>query len=94
MPVGYYVSVVRSSTQRGLLAGPFATHAEALDLVDAARREACVVDPWCNFDLFGTCRLRGGSSLPHGRLNERLGVVPTIEDSSDIGDFTLDTVPD
>ena len=94
MPTGYYVSVMRSGRQQGLLAGPFATHQEALDLVDAARREACAVDPWCDFDAFGTCRLRGGSALPHGRLNERLGVTPTVEESSDIGDFRLDAVPD
>lgn len=57
MPVGYYVSVVRSSRQRGLLAGPFATHGEALALVDAARRKACAVDPWCDFGRQEAARL-------------------------------------
>jgi hypothetical protein len=73
-PRDYYVSVVRSSKQRGLLAGPFPSHGAALALVDAARRLACELDPWCDFDAFGTCSVPRYPWNPKGKLNLQLGV--------------------
>ena len=71
----YYVSIVRHK-RRGLLAGPFATHTEALAAVDKARNEACEVDQWAWFDLFGTCSLPRDLANPMGTLNQRIGIVP------------------
>ncbi|MGX9443883.1 hypothetical protein ACWX0K_15075 [Nitrobacteraceae bacterium UC4446_H13] len=72
----YYVSIVRDGRKRGLLAGPFATHTEAIANVPAARDEAYNVDPWAWWDLFGTCSLPRDLSNPTGTLNHRLGIVP------------------
>lgn len=72
-PRDYFVSIVRSSTQRGLLTGPFATHTEALAHVDEARRIACELDEWAWFDAFGTCSLPKGSGKV-GKLNSRMGI--------------------
>lgn len=69
----YYVSIVRDG-RKGLLAGPFATHTEALALVNKARIEACDVDPRAWFDLFGTCSLPRDMANPMGVLNNRLSV--------------------
>lgn len=71
----YYVSIVRDK-RRGLLAGPFATHTEALANVSAATAAASDVDPRAWFDLFGTCSLPRDLANPMGVLNERLGVKP------------------
>lgn len=70
----YYVSIVRSIKQRGLLAGPFKTHTEALGWVDAARDGAVEIDPRAWFDSFGTCSLPRNPLNPVGVLNGRLGV--------------------
>lgn len=69
----YFVSIVRSSAQRGLLAGPFPTHASALAMVAPASALARQLDTWADFDLFGTCSLVAGSGRV-GVLNARLGV--------------------
>lgn len=68
----YYVSIVRSAKQRGLLAGPFPTHTEALGWVDKASRLARDLDPWADFDVFGTCSLPRAWGNPKGALNDRL----------------------
>lgn len=70
----YYVSIIRDG-RKGLLAGPFATHTEAIANVSAARDEAYNVDPRSWFDLFGTCSLPRDAKNPKGTLNERLGVI-------------------
>ena len=70
----YYVSVVRSAKQRGLLAGPFRTHDEALAHVDRAKTLACEIDPWCDFDAFGTCSLPYKATNPIGALNRELAI--------------------
>jgi hypothetical protein len=72
-PREFFVSIVRSSTQHGLLAGPFATHAEALAMLPAARAEATRLDAWSDFDAFGTCSLPAGSRR-RGVLNDNLGM--------------------
>jgi hypothetical protein len=69
----YYVSIIRDK-RKGLLAGPFATHTEALAMVDRARDMAYEVDSRAWFDLFGTCSLPRDLSNPKGVLNSRLGV--------------------
>lgn len=71
----YYVSIVRDR-RKGLLAGPFATHTQALANVDRARAKACDLDQWAWFDLFGTMSLPFNLANPTGKLNERLGIVP------------------
>lgn len=56
-PGFYYVSVVRGSDCR-LLRGPFVNdHAGALAAVEAAKAEACRLDPRAHWYAFGTCRL-------------------------------------
>ena len=70
-PGFYYVSV-RDGGRTGLLAGPFAKHAEAILLVDEARRVAEQVNDRAPFYWFGTCRSE--KDLGPGKLNERLGV--------------------
>lgn len=69
----YFVSIRRGDAKPrvGLLAGPFPTHTEALAMVDPARRLACQIDPWADFDYFGTMSLAAGSGRS-GVLNERL----------------------
>jgi hypothetical protein len=70
----YYVSL-RRGKRTALLVGPFATHTEALAMVDRAVAEANRLDQWAWFDPFGTMSLPRAPSNPMGRLNERLGVV-------------------
>jgi hypothetical protein len=77
-PRDYYVSIVRSTKQRGLLAGPFMTHTEALGMVEQAKRLACELDTWADFDAFGTMSLPRDVGNPFGKLNQRLGVVPRL----------------
>lgn len=69
----YYVSVVDGG-RYALLAGPFSTHREALDLVPVVREAAYQVDPRSAFYAFGTCRLERRLDLPAGVLNGRLGL--------------------
>ena len=69
--LSYYVSV-RKSHQFGLLAGPFATHDEALTWVEPAREVAIRFDEWAWFYVFGTCSTPT-TSRP-GRLKSHLGL--------------------
>ena len=70
----FYVTMLRGK-RTAFLAGPFVTHAEALEAVDRAREKACDVDPWAWFDLFGTSSLPRSASNPTGVLNAYLGIV-------------------
>ncbi len=71
-PGNYYVSMRRNGGYR-LLAGPFRNdHAGALAMVDRARVLACDLDPWSDFDAFGTVRLPD-DNVP-GILNDLLGL--------------------
>lgn len=74
-PRDYYVSLVRDK-RVALLAGPFATHTEALDHVDPAWAKAEEIDPFAWFDLCGTCSKPRDASNPIGKLNAHLGVTP------------------
>ena len=71
----YYTSVIDGS-QTGLLTGPYATHQEALDMVDTARDKAVELDHRAWFYAYGTCSIDlekwGERPLPQGKLNEVL----------------------
>lgn len=68
----YYVSVI-DGKRHDLLAGPFLSHQEALDMVEPARALTTQLKPEAHFYGFGTCRTPEGVDRP-GKLNERLGV--------------------
>jgi hypothetical protein len=74
-PRDYYVTMRRGITKPRVawLAGPFETHFAALIMVDSARTLACKLDPWADFDFFGTASCTRGKG-PIGRLNEQLGI--------------------
>jgi hypothetical protein len=67
----YYVTMVRGKRVAWLL-GPYPTHNEALALVDAGKRLASAVDPWSDFDAFGTSSLPCLPTNPRGVLNSKL----------------------
>ena len=69
----YYVTLQRGSST-AWLAGPFATHDEALAMVDRAVKHANELDEWAHFDLFGTCSLPRVAGNPIGKLNSQLGL--------------------
>jgi hypothetical protein len=66
--IGFYVSVIRDR-RRALLRGPFSSHEEAIEAVEPTRARACTIDPWMDFDLFGTCRIEA-ETLPLGNLDQ------------------------
>ena len=72
-PGFFYVTAVQDKRVAWLV-GPLATHAEAIELVDAARQKACEIDVWMDFAAFGTAE-RKAAPYPVGKLNEALGVV-------------------
>jgi hypothetical protein len=76
-PRDYYVSMVRGG-RYALLAGPFLTHAEALEMVKPARDEAERLDPRSHFDAFGTCSLPCSRENKMGRLNVYIGAKPRV----------------
>jgi hypothetical protein len=65
-PGPYYVSVVRDwkPEDARLVSGPYATHAEALALVDKARRIVEDRDPRAAFFAFGTVRMKEAFDRP------------------------------
>lgn len=71
----YFVSVI-DGPRRGLLAGPYETHGQALEDVEAVRAVAEEADPRAAFYAFGTARADGDpfASRP-GVLNEKLAQV-------------------
>lgn len=68
----YYVSVV-DGPKVGLLAGPFADHQQALDLVKTVRVLAEKIDPWSHFYSLGTLAMKSEYQEP-GRLNRLLSL--------------------
>lgn len=66
----FYVSVVEPDgrQRRALLAGPYATHEDALAAVWSVKHRAMDADPWMAFNAFGT----SGSDEP---LTSVFGVV-------------------
>ena len=65
----HYVSVM-DGTRYGLLAGPYSTHEEALEMVPVVKELAQRVDPWAVFYAFGTAAAHGYNKP--GVLNEML----------------------
>lgn len=76
---GYYYVTARMDLRIAWLAGPFATHQEALDAVGACTVKAINLDPWAHFALFGTSRLPSYivQPVPVGRFNADFGL-PTV----------------
>lgn len=68
----YYVSMIRDR-RYALLAGPFATHEEALAMVIPVKREAHRLDQWTDFDSFGTCSKPRDPRNKDGWLNVWVG---------------------
>lgn len=66
MATGYYVTLIRDRRLAWLL-GPYEEHSEALSNVARARQLAREVDPFSDFDAFGTAS-RTGDSLREGVL--------------------------
>lgn len=64
----FYVTVIDGG-RTGAAAGPFETHQEALDRVDAARRVIQEQEPQAHWWFFGTCLMDGPGPWPAGRLN-------------------------
>jgi hypothetical protein len=67
----YYVSVVNGK-RWNVLAGPFLSHRQALDMVEATRKEAEKIDPYAHFYSFGTVKMANGHR--NGLLSERLRI--------------------
>ncbi len=59
----FYVSVVDGPDYR-FLAGPYDTHAEALAMVESARRLAVQYDPKAHFYAYGTAKAPAGYDKP------------------------------
>jgi hypothetical protein len=68
----FYVTMVRDK-RVAWLAGPFDKHEDALAHVEPARKAANEVDPWSEFDAFGTAH-REAEQHPPGVLNRKLGI--------------------
>lgn len=66
----FYASV-RDGKRTGLLAGPFSTHAEALNWVEPARQMADKINPRAWFYGYGTLAVYSRAA---GRLNDLLGI--------------------
>lgn len=71
----YYVSMIRDS-KYSLMAGPFATHEEALAMVEPVRVEAYRLDSFTHFDMFGTCSKPFSPDNKPGWLNTYVGATP------------------
>lgn len=72
----FYVTMIRDPGPRqkvAWLAGPFATHEEALAQVEPARAKANEVDAFSAFDAFGTASVESDNHKP-GKLNTALGL--------------------
>jgi len=67
---GYYVTVKRDQ-RTGWLFGPVADHDACKLFVEPVRRLACRLDPWCDFDAFGTSSIESDKPLPVGKLNDQ-----------------------
>lgn len=69
---GYYVTAIRDG-RTGWLFGPCLDHNTARYMVPAVRRLACLIDPWCDFDAFGTSSITRDDDrpLPPGKLNDQ-----------------------
>jgi len=71
MNTGYYVSVMEGP-KYALLAGPYATHDEALANKQDVMNKAVELDPKAWFYAFGTASIVSEKPLPQGKLNSYL----------------------
>lgn len=67
--IGYYVTMKRD-TRTAWLLGPYETHTEALEDVARGRKLAGAVDPFADFDAFGTSSITSDDELPIGVLDD------------------------
>lgn len=70
VPGNYYVSAV-DGPKFALLAGPYTSHAQALDMVPTVTEIAMQLDPKAAFYGFGTCRTHDAYNR-EGILNKHL----------------------
>lgn len=64
MNIGFYVSIIRSPSQKGLLLGPYRTKETAELMVKLGTDLACHADKWAVFDAFGVTKVETQNSLP------------------------------
>lgn len=76
-PERLFYATVQSDKRNGFLAGPFETHAQALEAVPDAKQYAEANDPWSCFYKFGTASVpRTLSQMPKGIFNNHFeGVI-------------------
>lgn len=76
----FYVTLIRDDKRIAWLAGPYATHEEALALVDRAWAKACDLDSRCHFYARGTTSITRPtdrlSDFPRGRITHLLEQEP------------------
>lgn len=71
MTKGYYVTLRRGKRVAWLL-GPYKAHQRAIDAVPEAFAKAREIDPWCDFDAYGTASVEHDGPLPPGKINALL----------------------
>ena len=71
--IGFYVSAI-DGKRRAPMLGPFATHAEALGMVDTARHRAYDLDMRSHWWYWGTCRVETKAELPKGSMNRYIPI--------------------
>ncbi|MBW2569699.1 MAG: hypothetical protein JRE47_10115 [Deltaproteobacteria bacterium] len=67
----FYVSV-KDGNQFNIVAGPFKTHKQALDLVEPAIKAGRILDPKSHFYAWGTVKMKNGHQ--EGILNKALNI--------------------
>jgi hypothetical protein len=83
-PGDYFVSVHGQGQKPRLALGPFKTHKEAINQVEAVRQYMLKADPQGHFYGYGTARQEEGSGN-NGLLNNRLGYGPVNRISMESG---------
>ncbi|WP_421948030.1 hypothetical protein [Phaeodactylibacter xiamenensis] len=83
-PGDYFVSVHGQGQMPRLALGPFKTHKEAINQVEAVRQYMLEADPQGHFYGYGTARQEEGSGN-NGSLNNRLGYGPVNRISMESG---------
>jgi hypothetical protein len=81
---GFYVTITKGAKSASLAAGPFATYEEAHEKVNVVRLHILSIRTYAlqgaHLWDFGTKLqlAKRGKALPVGKLNEKLGFVPTV----------------
>lgn len=63
-PGAYFVTARRDDGMPAFLLGPYDSHLESLENVEAGRRLAESADPRAYWYRYGTCRIKDGCALP------------------------------